>query len=1186
MSVILTEEQCAVVENRGGELLVSAAAGSGKTRVLVERLLKRVIEDGCNVDEFLVITYTKAAAAELRAKILDAIREKLLQEPENRHLRRQVNRIYQAQISTIHAFCGTLLRESGHLLDLDPDFRIAEESEIALLRTAVLDRILEQRYESIDKNGFSVLVDTFSAGRDDSRLKEIVLDIQGRVQSHPDPERWLREQAAAFNLRGLKDVGQTQWGRLLLEDAISLAEYWFQRLTPALDWMEEDPVTQRNYGDSIRFTMDALDNFITAAGHGWDRAAVMADIDFPRVGSAWKNVNPEVRDRVKALRERAKKGLAPLTERFSASSAELMEEIEATRPAVEALVQLELDYMAAFQREKKKRKLLDFSDLEHFAVRALRDSGGAPTPLAKEWQRRYREVMVDEYQDTNEVQNAIFDAVTGGGVTLFQVGDIKQSIYRFRLADPRIFLRKYHSFHDAVSAREGQPRRLMLTRNFRSRASVLEGVNFIFSHIMTRQFGDVDYVGDQKLVPALPYPDYDGDHVELNVLDLSQRQQEEHEAKEPSALSEARFVARRIHDLLSEPYLVTEGDQLRPVRPEEIAVLHRSLNQVLPFLTEALDDWNIPWQSAAEEDLFAATEVKMAFAFLEVMNNPREDVPLISVLRSPVYAFTPDELAALRAGQRKGDLFTCVQTAAEAGDAHCQTVLEDLNRLRSLAPDLDCASLLWQVYDRLGLYGLVGAMSGGQRRQENLLSFYELTRSFEVGEHRGLFSFVTRLRKLLNSGARRPARQKRAASGVQLMTIHRSKGLEFPVVILAGLGQSINLSDQNKPMLFHPSLGIGPKARDRRLRVEYPTLARSAIRLKLEQENKSEELRLLYVAMTRAREKLIMTIALPTARRTLEALLPDAGPHPDFRALMQLDSMGKWLLVPVMARWDAGDLHGAGVPERRVSSQDPWDIRLIALDQEDRQTGTAEASTAQEETAPVLSPEQLTLLHWQYPWQALANLPSKVTATQLKGRKVDEEVAEDAPRPNAPLVFRRPDFEQRARGLTPAERGTATHAVMQLIRLERADTTEGVSEELHRLVSEGFLTEAQGRAVSPEQVAGFWSAPLGREAASAPRMEREFKFSILADARQYYPQATEGEKVLLQGVIDCFFQTETGWTVIDFKTDRLRPGQETLRAEEYRAQIMVYTSALEEITGVPVTRRVLWFFATGTGVVL
>lgn len=1188
MSVTLTDEQRAVVENRGGELLVSAAAGSGKTRVLVERLLRRVTEEGCNVTDFLVITYTRAAAAELRGKILDAIRERLAETPDDRHLRRQMNLVYQAQISTIHAFCSALLRENGHLLELDPDFRIAEESEVELLRLTVLERVLEQRYAEIDRNGFATLVDTFSAGRDDSRLKTIVLDIQGRIQSHPNPERWLWEQAAAFDLRGIKDVSETTWGRLLLEDSVELAEYWFSQLTPTLDWMEEDPVTQRNFGDSIRATMDSLDNFVSAAGHGWDRAAALAEIDFPKVGTARKNIIPEIRDRVKAVRDRAKKGLAPLADRFSASSAELIAEMEETRPAVEQLVSLELDYLEAFQKEKKRRKLVDFGDLEHLALHALVGADGTPTPLAREWQSRYREVLVDEYQDTNEVQNAIFDAITGGGENLFQVGDIKQSIYRFRLADPRIFLRKYHSFSDAAQAGEHEPRRLMLTRNFRSRASVLEGVNFVFSHIMSSGFGDVDYVGDQKLVPALPYPAYDGDRVELDVLDLAARPQEEHEAQEPNALSEARFVAERIRALLDKPYLVTDGNGLRPVRPGDIAVLHRSLNQVLPYLTEALDERNIPWQSASEEDLFSASEVQMAFAFLEVVNNPREDVPLLSVLRSPVYAFTPDELAALRVDRRTGDLFTCVQASAEAGNQRCAGVLEDLRVLRSLAPDTDCVGILWQIYDRLGLYGLVGAMPGGQRRQENLLAFYEFTRSYEIGEHRGLFSYVTRLRKLLNSGARRPAGQKKAGTGVQLMTIHRSKGLEFPVVVLAGLGKGLNLSDQNKPMLFHPTLGIGPRARNRKLRLEYPTLARSAIRLRLEQENKSEELRLLYVAMTRAREKLILSLALPNAQRTLEQLLPMAGPHPHKRALLGLDSMGKWLLLPVLARRDASALWLTARPERFVNTIDSWEINLIPLGEPDEAAEaqpTPGAAEAQAE-APSLTEEQLSLLTWRYPWERLATLPSKVTATQLKGRRLDEEVAEDAVPPKKPMTFRRPDFEQRARGLTPAERGTATHAVMQLIVPDRATTAAGVAGELHRLTESGFLTEMQARAVSPARIAAFWASPLGREAAASPRLEREYKFSILTNARRCFADAPEGEQVLLQGVIDCFFASEDGWTVIDFKTDRLRPGEEQARAEEYRTQVEAYSSALEEITGRPVMRRVLWFFATGTAVFL
>ncbi len=1187
MSVHLTPEQSAVVENRGGELLVSAAAGSGKTRVLVERLLKRVNEEGCNLDDFLVITYTKAAAAELRVKILDAVKEQLAADPTNAHLRRQTNLIYQAQISTIHSFCTTLLRESGHLLDIDPDFRVADETEVALLRLSVLDRVLEERYAHIQENGFGTLVDTFSAGRNDSRLRDIVLDIHGRVQSHPNPERWLREQEAAFDLRGVKDIGRTRWGELLLRDSAELADYWLRRLSATLDWMEEDPVTQKNFGDSIRTTMDALDNFITATGHDWDSAAALADIDFPRVGTARKGVNPIIRDKVKAVREKCKKEVSVLKERFASTSAELLAEMEETRLAVSQLFRLELDFMDAFQAEKRRRKLLDFSDLEHFVVQVLVEPDGRPSPLAEEWQRRYVEVMVDEYQDTNEVQNAIFDAITGGGRNLFQVGDVKQSIYRFRLADPRIFLRKYRSFPPAGGAKEGQPRRLVLTRNFRSRASVLNAVNFVFEQIMTEQFGDVDYGEEQRLVPSLPYPAYDGDRTELDVLDMADLEQDEHEAKEPKELLEARFVARRIRRLLDEPYLVTEGDELRPVRPEDIAVLHRSLNQVMPYLTLALDEENIPWQSSGEEDIFATTEVTVALSYLEVVNNPHEDVPLISVLRSPVYGFTANELATLRAEQRQGDFFTCVQAGEARGDAHCIQFLEDLRGLRAAMPDLNCGELLWQIYDRIGLYGVFGAMSGGQRRQENLLAFYDYARSFESGGHRGVFPFVTRVRQLLRSGEKRPAGLKRPATGVQLMTIHHSKGLEYPVVLLTGLAKRINLSDQTKPMLFHPTLGIGPKALDGKRRVEYPTIARNAVKLQLERENKSEELRLLYVAMTRAREKLILVMTFDNAEKELAALMPDAGPHPDPRALLRLDSMGKWLLLPVLARHDARELCYAAEPDSHLLAEDKWDIRLVSLAKElERPAPTAQEEAAAAETPPALPEHFLENLQWRYPWEALANLPSKATATQLKGRMLDEKAAEETARPPRPMEFRRPDFEQAARGLTPAEKGTATHSVMQLIDLEKAGTVPGVQSEVERLVQGGWLTPAQGSAIDAGQVAGFWASPLGQEAAHTDTLEREFKFSILTDARRCYPDAPEGEEVLLQGVIDCCFRTESGYTVIDFKTDRIRPGGETQRAEEYRTQLNVYTAALEEITGVPVTRRVLWFFRTGVGVEL
>lgn len=1184
MAVQLTKEQAAVVASRGGELLVSAAAGSGKTFVLVQRLLDRVIREGLDLDQFLIITFTKAAAAELRSKIMAAIRKERQARPEDVHLKRQATLIYRTQISTIHAFCTKLLRESSAQMDLHPDFRMADDSEAGLLRSQTLDRVIEEAYEQLEEGHFASLVDTLSAGRDDNRLKTIVLDIHSRIQSHPDPERWLKEQSAAFDLEGITDAGQTEWGKLLIQDAREQVEYWRRQMVRALDLLAGDEKLEQAYADSLCDTLDSMDEFLSATRQGWDAAAAQAEIRFGKLKAVRNVADPALKEQIKGIRDQCKKKMKQMAELFSGDSAALLGDLAAVREPVQELFRLVTVFENAYRQAKEKRRMLDFNDLEHLTVRALVAADGSPTALARQWQNQFAEVMVDEYQDTNAVQNAIFNALTGGGKTLFQVGDVKQSIYRFRLADPGIFLEKFNRFPREDGAEEGEPRTLVLSRNFRSRPSVLEAVNFLFEHIMTPAFGEIAYTEDQRLYAGMDFPAHPDDETELDVVDLAGLETGGDEASVPRDQMEAQFVAKRVRQLLEEQFPVTEEGVLRPVRPEDIAILHRSPNKVLRYLTLALDQAQVPWQLAGDEDFFSSTEVRVALAFLQIVDNPREDVPLIAVLRSPVYGFSGDQLALLRSACPAGDFYTCLRHGAEAGDAACTAFLDELEGLRLLAPDLSAAQLLWHIYDQTGLLGIFGAMAGGQRRQENLLAFYDYACANQRSGRSSLFDFVRDLRRILERGEKLPGVPGRQGSGVHILSIHKSKGLEFPVVILAGLSRKCNKADEQAPVLFHQTLGVGPKGLDPELRVEFPTLARQAVKLQLDREMKAEELRLLYVAMTRAKDKLILVVCLSDAERTLKSLAEYAGPHPDPRALLQRDAVGEWVLLPVLARSDAESLWTDGVPEHVIAPEDHWQIRRYTPEGAAPLGEAVPAPSMPEETE---TPVDLSWLNWQYPNRVLADLPSKVTATQLKGRVLDGEAAEETVTPQGGTdPFERPRFEQRERGLTPAQQGSAMHSVMELIHLDDAADPESVAGEIRRLVQGGWLTEQQGAAVNPEQIAAFWASDLGRAARSAGALRREFKFSVLMPAGRYRSEAPETETMLLQGVVDCCFETGEGLTVIDFKTDRVSPKNLAERGESYRSQIELYSQALTELTGRPVVRKVLWFFAANQGISL
>ena len=1198
MAFPLTEEQQKIVADRGGQLLVSAAAGSGKTRVLVERLMDRIVWEGEDIDRFLVITFTKAAAAELRGRVAQELAARLAEAPHDRHLRRQSTLIYQAPISTIHSFCSNLLRENGHLLELDPDFRLCDEEESRSIQAQVMEEVLDRQYVQLDPEGnFARLVDTLSAGRDDSRLAEIALDVFQRIQSHPQPEQWLAEQRQLW--QGLDQVAgaeDTPWGGLLLDHVARQCAACVRRLEQALALCGEDELLEKNYAPSIEQGIQDVKALEQAARDSWDGAQVRLPITFAKAGAKRKREEKadelqlrraaELTEQVKALREAVKKQLGDLSKLLDGTSGEKLDDMRGTRPAVLALLDLVQEFARAYAKEKDRRSVLDFGDLEHLSVRLLRDENG-DTALARRWSQRYAEVMVDEYQDTNQVQNVIFNAISDGGRKLFQVGDVKQSIYRFRLADPTIFLEKYRRFADGDSAAEGEPRRRVLSRNFRSRGKILRACNDLFRSLMSRQLGELDYTDDQALVPGLPETEQEGDRVELDLLDLSFLGMQDEEEREDKTMLEARLAALRIRRLLDSPFTIGEGEEARRVQPADVMILLRSVGPVLPQYIKALEEQGIPWSAEGGDDFFQSTEVNVALSLLQVVDNPRQDVPLIAVLRSPVYGFTGDQLAMIRAG-RSGDFYSALTQEAQEGDLPCRNFLQELEQLRFGMGDRTCRQLVWHIYQRTNLLGLFSAMDPSGSRRDNLLTLYALAGQMEDSGCTTLFQLLNRLQRLKESGKKpQGGSAARNGEGVSILSIHRSKGLEKPVVLVCGLFRQFNTQDFRRPVLFHPDLGVGPRGLDQDRMLEYPTLARQGVELQLRREMLSEELRLLYVAMTRARDKLILTMGLGRGIKCVSDLRDSLSLPLDPAVLMEAPCLGQWVLLHALTRPEGEDLRQmAGLPPCAAAGLgDPWDICWI-----DGSTLTAGARPAAHEEAPEKTEENQDLLDslaWTYPHSGAVDMPSKLTATQLRKEKelpALEEPDQPEKRP-APREGRRPRFVEQREGLTPAQKGTALHMAMQYLPVRGDHTVEAIEAELKRLVDGGFLTPEQGQAVKPEKLAAFYRSPIGRAVEQAELCRQEFKFSVLVPAEEYRP-GTEGEKVLLQGVVDCWFEDRNGVTVVDFKSDRVSPGGEQARGEEYRPQLEAYARALSAILGRPVRRKVLWFFATDTAVEL
>ena len=1174
----LTDEQRQAVTDGGGSLLVSAAAGSGKTKVLVERLFRRVEEEHCSVDDFLIITYTRAAAAELRGKIARELSQRVAQQPENVHLRRQLFRVYQADIKTVDAFCGSLLRERIHLLppvngrSLTPDYRLLDEQEGAALRSRVLDRVMDRFYEALEQGdeNAALLAQTLGAGRDDSRLTELVLELYEKLQSQAHPLQWLQE-TRKFWQSVPNTLTDTPFGELLLADLGQWAEFWSRRLRRAQGEMGECPKVEAAYGPAFAAMADAAERLRRAAATGWG-AAGKTDLSFPSLKAVRGAENEEVKSRMKALKERFGKELKEVMEPFSTSQAEHLMDLHVMAPAMLALLDLTAEFICALQQEKVRRNAADFSDQEHYAVELLLTADGSPTELARQIAESYVEIMVDEYQDTNEVQNCIFSAISRKGGNLFTVGDVKQSIYRFRLAQPEIFLEKYQSYCHADAAAPGQARKILLTRNFRSRPEVLEATNFIFRHILSRQMGEMDYGPEEQLYPGARFTAAPDRETELHLVSVENTEDEDFDRTRV----EADFVAGMVRRMLDDGYPVQgEDGALRPVEPEDIVILMRSPRSRMADFGAAMSRCGIPYSGGERESFFETLEISTVYSLLQIIDNPRQDVPLIAVLRSPLLGFTPDLLAAIRSCG-KGDFYDACCACPEEP---VQDFLTQLQQLRDLAAELPADQLLWQIYDRLHLLGAFGAMEDGELRRSRLLNLCRYASDLAGQGKITVFELTDYLRSLMTQEKEPQIASEQNAGGVQIMSIHRSKGLEFPVVILCDLNHRFNGADQTSPVLVHPRLGLGTERVDTARRVRYPTISKIALAQEMEKEMLSEEMRLLYVAMTRAKEKLILVDCLKNARSHVQKLsaLTELPVPP--QVVRSAKTMGDWVLQALLCSTEAGAIHawaGSAPPVRESAAG--WRVYLHENPAAPAAARLQEGEGARE---PAFYPQ---LLQGEYTHLEAARIPTTITATQLKGRELDQQIAEGAAqRLPVQTEFAAPKFMQEQQGLTPAERGTAMHLVMQYLPFDTPARPDAVKEYVQSLVQRRLLTTEQGESINASQIAKFLASDLCRQMRGAVQVWREFRFALLVPASIYDPRV-QGEEMMLQGVADACFRTAEGLVVADFKTDRLQPGEEIERAERYRPQLEAYSLALSRVLEEPVCRRVLYFFSTGVQV--
>ena len=1161
MAEQLTPQQAQAVDDRGGRLLVSAAAGSGKTKVLVDRLMRYLTDpvDPANIDEFLIITYTKAAASELRGKIAAKLSERIADEPETRHLQQQLQRLYMTTISTVHAFCGEVLRQFAYRLDVSADFRTAEENECAQIRDAVIQQVLEQAYETAGEDpDFCAFTDSQGIGRDDRQLPQILLKVYDSARCHLNPDKWLAECERSACAEGITDVGQTIWGQYLMEELFSYLDLQIG----AMDRCAGMAANAEGGAPIAVLLNDTIHQLrFLRESKTWDQVVLRRDIDFGTLRFKKDFTDEDLKERIKAVRDGCKEGLKRAIRPFADTSDRIIQDLTGSGAAVRGMIALVRTFAAEYDRVKRRRRILDFSDLEHRTLDLLlgiRRSG--PTAVANEIGNRYREVMVDEYQDSNAVQDAIYGALTEKRQNCFMVGDVKQSIYQFRLADPGIFLEKYASYVPASDAKPGQGRKVMLSRNFRSGGAVLAAANAVFSRCMSPRVGGLYYGEEEALYEGFPHEPLGEPEVEFHGVQIQENTYPE----------EAAFVARRIKQLLDGTHMVRDKEGLRPIVADDIMILLRSPNSVGEYYRQALETEGIRCDSGGGCDLLQTEEISVLRSILQAVHNPQLDIPLLATMASPVFGFTADSLAAIRCDRRGGSVYDALQ---KSEDDKVQSFLAVMKKFRWQARLETVSKVLETVFHETRLDTIYGAMTDGQMRLENLQTFFQLAAGYEAAGQKDLGRFLEYLDAMEAKGLI-TASDGANSSCVSIMSIHKSKGLEFPVVFLCGLGRQFNQESKRAPVICHKEMGIGILAAESARRVRYPTIARRAISAKITADSLSEEMRVLYVAMTRARDRLIMTYSSDNLEKEVADMVIQSDMGCQELSIRQVTSPGEWVLLSALHRSEATALFALGGRPQCVQETDhPWAICVSEAPRPQQSQKVTEQTIRLPEDAAQKIRQGL---QFRYPHVAATVAPSKQTATQRKGRLKDQEVSENAKEPKPwQRLWRKPSFiQQQTQGKTV---GTAMHQAMQYIRFNGCTDADGVDREIERMVAEGLLSAEQALLIDRGQLVRFFTSPMGMELRSAANVIREFKFSILDDGTAYDP-ALNNEKILLQGVVDCAIISDKGIRVLDFKTDRVMESTLGDAVERYRPQVQAYANALSRIFEKPVLGMYLYFF--------
>ena len=1199
-----TNEQKQAIYEKGSNILVAAAAGSGKTAVLVERIINKIINEKIDIDRLLVVTFTNAAAAEMRERVLEAIYKKLDETPENENLQRQITLLNKASICTIDSFCLDVVRNHFYELEnISPNFRIADTTEIELLKQEVLEDIFEEKYERKEED-FTELINTYTSYRDDTPLKELILKIYTYIQSNPFPNQWLNEKIEMFNIQELEeDFSKNPWGEILLKEVEEELIDNINTLKEQEQNLARNPELEK-YTKTLSDDIDKLE-MLKVNLNSWDKAyEIYTNLTF----ATWprQKIDSAIKDQAKLVRDDIKKKVTKkLNKIFIYNSEEANQDIADMYPVLVKLKHLIFQFGEEFSKRKRNKNIVDFNDIEHLALNILiKDENGKvePTEVAKTYKEKFIEIAIDEYQDSNMVQEYILTAISNGN-NIFMVGDVKQSIYKFRQAMPDLFLSKYKTYKLKENKKDDDDLKIQLFKNFRSRANVLDFTNLIFQDIMSENLGEIDYTKEEYLNLGASYEETSQRlETEIDVIDLKEKEdlapeeeargteesQDNDDAEETAEervediQAEARFVANKIKSLVESHFQVFDRkiSGFRDVQYKDIVILLRSTKVNAPIFEEEIINLGMPVFSESSQEYLDSIEIQTIMSLLKIIDNPIQDIPLVTILRSHIGNFTDDELVEIRLSDKFDNFYTAMQKArinvSKELKEKIDKFFENLEKWRKEKEYLALDEFIWKLYSDTHYYTYVGLMPNGDLRQANLKMLFERAKQYETASFKGLYNFIQFIEKL-HIGSNDLGAAKLIGENddvIRIMSIHKSKGLEFPVVFLSATGKQFNLMDLNQNILLHQELGIGVKYIDYERQVQYDTLTKEAIRNKILTETLSEEMRILYVALTRAKEKLYITGLKRDYEKEIENIQKQVSRYHKVNDKINYILVKKykkyldWILLVYLYEKEN---------KEHLLTLNVWNKQeLLKSFAKPKEEVVDIKKQLENTTVPKEEVEKIdTILEYTYTHQLATTIPTMTSVTKIKQMKAEQKSNTDRKfnieddRTNQTehqLTFNKPNFmrEDKDDIITPAQKGTLVHMCMQRLDETKEYTLEKIQNMIEDLLKKKIITEKEARSINPYKVFEFTKSKIWREVKTAKKVYKERPFFINIPAKEIYSKDLE-EEILVQGIIDLYYINQNNEVIlVDYKTDYVEKGKESQLVEKYILQLELYKKALEE----------------------